>query len=294
MSNQNNINISPKNISGKCDLKCSYNFKYNESNTTAKNDGVMISLTYDNSSSPPVTYNGQKYTVTKIYITCPSIHKFNGTLAAGEIVVEHSPVNGGQNLCVAVPFVSSSESSTASNLITDIIESVANNAPSEGDSTNLNISGFTLQNIIPEKPFYNYADDNSRDWIVFGILFAIPLKNDTLITLSKVINPYPIATLGGGLYLNSSGPNTVSMGDGIYISCKPTGSSEEEVAVTYDKNTTSNDLDSVLDNPTAKIVFKILIGCILFVIVFILFNSIYSWITTGDVKMPTMSSNISK
>jgi hypothetical protein len=290
MSNQNNINISPKNISGKCDLKCSYNFKYSESNTTAKNDGVMISLTYDNTSNHPVSYNGQKYTVTKIYITCPSIHKFNGKLAAGEIIVDHSPVNGGQNLSVAVPLISSSESSTASNLITDIIESVGNNAPSEGDSTNLNITGFTLQNIIPEKPFYNYADDSGRDWIVFGILFAIPLNRNTLITLSKVTTPYHIPTLGGGLYLNSSGPNTVTMGDGIYISCKPTGSSEEEEAVTYDKNTTSNDLESIIDNPTVKTVFKIIIGCILFVILFLLFNSIYSWITTGNVQMPSIPS----
>ena len=27
-----NINISTKNITGKCDLKCSYQFKYEESN----------------------------------------------------------------------------------------------------------------------------------------------------------------------------------------------------------------------------------------------------------------------
>ena len=54
MSDQN-INISPENVAGKCDLKCSYAFKYSESNSTATNQGVQITITYDNSSVPPVT-----------------------------------------------------------------------------------------------------------------------------------------------------------------------------------------------------------------------------------------------
>ena len=288
MSNQKNINISPKNISGKCDLKCSYNFKYSESNTTAKNDGVMISLTYDNTSVPPVLYNNQKYNVSKIYITCPSIHTFHDSLAVGEIVIDHSPISGGNNLSVAIPIILSSESSTASNLITEIIQSVASNAPSEGNSTNLNITGFTLQSIVPKKPFFNYVDNNSNDWIIFGKLYAIPLNNNTLTTLSEVIKPYHIATLGDNLYFNSSGPNSVSIGEGIYISCQPTGSSDEETAVTYNKNSTSIDFDNMLNNPTTKIMFQIIIGCILFLIVFLAFNFVYTWITTGVTKLPTI------
>ena len=121
MSSQN-INISPKNISGKCDLKCAYNFTYPESNSTAKNNNVMITLTPDNSSEPPVTYNTEKYTVSNIYITCPSLHKFNDKKLDAEIFIQHVPVKGGQNLTVAIPIISSSESSTASNLITQIIQ----------------------------------------------------------------------------------------------------------------------------------------------------------------------------
>ena len=40
MSTQN-INIAPQNISGKCDLKCAYNFKYSESNSTARNKSLL-------------------------------------------------------------------------------------------------------------------------------------------------------------------------------------------------------------------------------------------------------------
>jgi hypothetical protein len=59
MSTQN-INISPSNVKGRCDLKCSYSFKYSESNSTAKNNGVVIDLTYDSTSTPPVNYNNGK------------------------------------------------------------------------------------------------------------------------------------------------------------------------------------------------------------------------------------------
>lgn len=152
MSNQN-INISRDNVQGKCDLKCSYNFKYTESNTTAKNEGVMISLTYDNSTVSPVMYNNQKYNVSKIQITCPSIHTFNGSTTDAEIIIEHTPVKGGPKLFVGIPIKSSSDSSTASNLITELVQSVATNAPAHGDSTNLNISGFTLENIVPKNHF---------------------------------------------------------------------------------------------------------------------------------------------
>jgi len=293
MSTQN-INISPQNVSGKCDLKCAYNFKYSESNTTARNDGVMISLTYDNSSVPPVLFNNQKYTVSKIMITCPSLHIFNGSKTAAEIIIEHTPVVGGQQLSVAMPISSSSESSTASNLITEIIQSVSTNSPSEGMSTNLNISGFTLENIVPKKQFYNYKDSYDNEWIVFGKLEAIPLSSNTLSTLGKIIKPYSLDMTGGPIFLNTSGPNSSSnkIGDGIYISCKPTGSSQEETAVEYSKETPSYDLSNLTSNPTFKTIIQIIIGCIIFIIVFVLISYAYSFITTGVVKLPSIPKNI--
>jgi carbonic anhydrase len=288
MSNQN-INISPKNIKGKCDLKCSYMFKYPESNSVATNNGVMISLTYDE-SKPSVIYNNQKYTVNNIYIVTPSIHNFNDTQAAGEIVIEHAPVSGGLNLSVAIPFKSSSESSNASNLITEIIQSVANNAPTEGETTNLNITNFTLQEIVPKKPFYSYTDDqNNTDWIVYGILEAIPLSSSIITTLGQIIKPYALSTTGSSLFINSRGPKGISLDDGIYISCQPTGSSTDETSVTYSTNPTSYNLSSLLDNPNALLIFQIIIGFIIFIAVFLLLNYGYSFLTSDAPKLPKFS-----
>lgn len=288
MSDQN-INISAKNITGKCDLKCSYSFKYSESNSTAKNGGVVIDITYDSRSVPPVVYNNEKYNVSKISITSPSLHTYNDNSMPGEIIVEHVPEKGGNHLKVCVPFTSSSESSKASDLITQVIEKVSTNAPSDGDSTNLNISNFNLQNIIPRKPFFAYSYGND-DFIVFGALDAIPLSSSTITTLQQIIQPYALLMPSAPLFYNSSGPiSGLQIGEGIYISCKPTGSSEEEIAVEYDKNTSSVDFSNIYKNPVFKVIILILIGCILFGIVFYGINSFYSYLLEDAPVIPKIS-----
>lgn len=284
-----NINISRKNVSGKCDLKCAYNFKYSQSNSTAKNNGVNINLTYDNTSVPPVLYNNNQYIVSNIIINCPSIHYFNGILLDAEITIEHTPVKGGPNLFVCVPIISSSESSQASILLNEIIESVATNAPVEGESTNLNLSDFNLTNIIPNKPFFSYTDDKKNDFIVFGNLDAIPLNSNSLTTLSQIIKPFPISTIGNSLFYNSSGPNSSgNIGGGIYISCSPTGDSDEEIPVDYSKNTTTYNFSNMLQSPIFKLIFQFIIGLLVTIIVFSIISYLYSFLTTGAAKLPTM------
>lgn len=284
MSTQN-INISATNVKGKCDKKCSYNFKYSESNSTAKNNGVLINLTYESASVPPVVYNNAKYVVENVTITSPSIHMFNGNSMPGEIIISHTPQNGGIPLKVCIPFTSSSESSSASQIITDIINKVATNAPSQGNSTNLNMS-FSLQDIVPRKPFFVYSGGKT-DWIVYGQLDAIPLSSTTISTLQQIIKAFPIPTPGGDLFYNSKGPiSGVQLGDGIYISCQPTGSSEEETAVEYDKNTTSFDFSNIFESPLFKYLIMIIIGCLLFIIIFYGLNTFYKYLVSDAQKFP--------
>jgi hypothetical protein len=206
----------------------------------------------------------------------------------GEIIVEHIPVKGGNNLNVCVPFISSSETSTASNLITQVIETVASNAPSEGDSTNLNISNFNLQSIIPRKPFFAYSTGN-YDYIVFGELDAIPLSSTTITTLQQIIKPFPLPMPSAPLFYNSKGPvSGLQIGDGLYISCQPTGSSDEETAVSYDKNSSNVDFSNVLDSPVFKLIIMIIVGCILFIIVFYGLSAFYNYLSQDTPKLPTL------
>ena len=284
-----NINITSKNINGSCDSKCAYSFSYPESNLTATNEGVMISLTVDGSREPPVTYNAQKYNVSKIMIVSPSIHTFDSSYSNAEIIIEHSPSKGGNLLSVAIPIVLSTETTEATNLISDIIQDVATNAPAQDESTNLNISGFSLQKIIPMKPFYSYTNDTTN-WIVFGNLYAIPLDSDILNTLGQIIKPFPVPTPGDNLFFNKIGPNNKVKSSGIYISCKPTGSSKEETPVEYAKNPSSYNLTGSINSPFFKMFFQVIIGCILFIFTFFIFNFLYSYVTTGKInaQMPTI------
>ena len=284
------INISPKNVYGKCDLKCIYNFKYKETNLTVKNNGINISMTCDNTNVPPVMYNEAKYTVSQIMIFSPSLHLFNENKVDAELIIEHIPETGGQNLFVCIPIIKSGDSTTASSLLTQVISGVATNAPAANETTTLNLSDFTLSKIVPKSPFFSYSgtyNNSTADFIVFGKNYAIPLSEKVLTALGSIIKPFPLPMIGDNLFFNAKGPNSSgSVGDGIYISCQPTGSSEEEIDITNTKNSTSFDMENIMDNSAFKLVIKIVVGCILFIIVFAGLAFAYGKLTDTPVKMP--------
>jgi len=283
------INISSKpDKFDKCDLKCAYNFTYSNSNSTAKNNGISISLTYDNSSVPPVVYDSQKYTVSKLNLYSPSLHLFDGKRVNAEFVIEHVPVAGGDKLYVCCPIVQSNNMSVASGLLTQIIQNVSSNAPSDGNSTNLNLSGFNLQDIVPFKPYYSYKSTTSGlsgDYLVFGKIDAISLDEATLQTLGKIITPFSINMVGGQLLYNSNGPNSSLSNQGIYISCQPTGSSEEQVDVVQAKNVAINDMSSMMNNQVIFIILQIIVGGLIFMAVYYGINYAFNYFTGVTAKV---------
>ena len=285
MTTNTSINISKDKVFGKCDLKCAYSFKYPETNITATNRDVMIVFTFDKSTESAVLYNQQKYSVEAMTLVSPSMHIFNGSPAKAELVIYHRPVLGGNQLATCIPISQSADSSTSSNLVTELIESVSNNAPAPGETTTINISNFTLNSIVPNQPFYSYTGKNDKtDYIVYDIVDAIGLSSEIITSLSQIIKPFPLPTPGDNLFYNKQGPNQSKVGDGIYISCNPTGSSEEKVDVTYSKNPSK--VDFSLDNPTVKIIIQVLVGCILFIIIFGGLAAAYSFLIDGKVTNP--------
>lgn len=264
------INISQQNIYGNCDLKCSYTFKYGETDLIATNNNVMISLTCDKSSVPPVKYNNNNYNVDKINIVSPSLHIFEGSKTSGEIMIEHSPERGGNNLVVCIPIINSGDNTIASNFLTQIINDVSLKAPQNGDTTTIIMSNnFSLNSFIPNKPYFNY-NYNTNDYIVFGSNYGIPLTSNTLNTLKKMIKPFPLNLFGNYLFYNAKGPNTTSneVGDGIYISCKPTDVTEEKMNIIVNKNTTSYDLQEIFKSQGFQTAFIVIVSCFLFIILF--------------------------
>jgi hypothetical protein len=296
MNDNQNINISQQNVAASCTSKCAYNFDYPESSLTAENHGYFISLSYDSGSTAPVTFNTKKYNVTAIYIFAPSVHLFNNQRAAGEFCIEHTPVAGGPNLTVCIPLTSSGNSS---NLVSQIIQTTAQNSPNDGETTNLNISGFTLNNIVPSKPYYYYNESGNTDYIVYDISNAIQISNSIINSLKQIIKPYPISTTGSELFYNSAGPNTVSsnkLEEGIYISCQPTGNSTDTTNVSYAKPSTNFDMENIWKNPTFQIFIEVLGACSIFIILFFAINFAYTKYISGGGGSPiaTLTKNISK
>lgn len=265
------MNISNKNLSGKCNLKCAYHFKYSESASIAKNDGILISLTYDNSSSE-VTYNSNKYKVDTIQIVSPSLHKFNGNFLEGELLINHVPTYGGNNLTVCIPITKTS--SNYSEELNTLLNELCLKIPNEKESTNVNID---LQTIVPIKPYYVYSKDSS-DYIVYGKIESLSVDPSNLSQLAKIISKNSIDITGKDLFYNSKGPTTgESLGDGIYISCQPTGTSNETTDVTYDKNTNNNDISENIKKfiNSNKTVFIVLLSVLAFVFFLFALNLIY-------------------
>lgn len=258
------MDISKQDISGVCDLKCAYNFDYLASDTVCTNNGTSIQLSYENGSSAPVLFNNLQYNVNTIYIYSPSVHTYNGATTNAECIIEHLPVLNGEMLYVCVPVTLSTQTTVAGNTLTDIITSVSNNAPSVNETTALN-STFNLSEFVPIKPFVNYSGTSGLNGqiIAFSLVDAIPLSSDTLTTLSKIIQPSTLTITGGSLFLNPNGPNSSTSADGIYISCKPTGNSEDQTEVSYKNANAINDFKNFFNSSLLK---GVLMGAIFLVI----------------------------
>ena len=259
------MNISPSNISGTCFNKCNYSFQYMKSHSTATNYGNYISLNYESVTSHPVEYNNLKYKVDSIQINSPSLHKFNGQSANGEIIISHSSDNTGKILNVCVPFSTNGISTKGSDILSNIIQSVGKYAPSIGENTSQGIQEFSLNDFVPMKPFFSYETDNT-DFVVFGIQTAFYINNDNLNSLqsllSQTTSPYPS---GPNLFFNEKGP--VPLGytgeNEIYIDCQPTNSSEENVTIESSKSETQFDLTNIFQNP----IFQFILYCLIFFLI---------------------------
>ena len=102
-ANQKSMDINKQSIYGKCNLTCSFSFKYENSNSTAKNNEFFIGVSYDKKTSPPVTFKYQPYNVSQIKVYSPSLHLYDGAKVPAEIIIEHDPAKGGSMLCVCIP-----------------------------------------------------------------------------------------------------------------------------------------------------------------------------------------------
>jgi hypothetical protein len=243
MTSNQIINISSATSYEECKNKCDLNFRYPISSCVATNGGFCIGINYDTTSVPPVVFNTIKYNVSNspsffsIELLTPSIHLFNGNYTDAELVIMHTSESGG-TLYICIPISSTGVISPATTTIQQIINSVSANAPNKSQKTTVNLPDFSLQKIVPSKPYYSFSFNNEgSNVVIYGIENAIGLDADTLkkmksfITSSTGVYTFGLVVGNPSIYKNSSGPNSNSDEDQIYIDCKPVNESEETTDV---------------------------------------------------------------
>jgi carbonic anhydrase len=266
------IDISLSKITGKCDYKCSFSFQYNNSSCIATNRGDYLSLSYDKSSSPPVLYNTSGYDVQEVRIYIPSLHSYNNSKTDGELIIVHTSKIGANPLLVCIPIKSNNTSSFSALFFKTIVDTVANSAPADGESTTVNIPKYNLTKLVPRKPFFSYSAtepyqpcSETVEYIVYApINGALDIMPDTLTKLQSIIksNPYNIKT-GPSLFFNEKGPSQGGEDSGeIYIDCQPVGASDENIDIITDTGTSFSYQDWS-KNP----LIKIFLGSLLFIII---------------------------
>jgi carbonic anhydrase len=268
------IDISMSKITGKCDLKCSYSFNYNNSSCVATNRGDYISISYDKSTAPPVLYNATGYDVQEIRLYTPSLHSYNDSKTDAELIIVHSSNTGARPLLVCIPIQSNNTSSDSALLFKTIVDTVANSAPADGESTTVNVNKFNLTYIVPKKPFFSYSAtepyqpcSTSVDYIVFSLLQgSLDIMSDTLAKLQSIIksNPYDVKK-GPNLFYNEKGPGSNSSNGEIYIDCQPVGESDETTQVVTDMGSGlyPETFKDWLKNPLVQL----LLGSLLFIFI---------------------------
>ena len=268
------IDIGRDNIAGKCDLKCEFSFHYNNSSCIATNRGDYISLAYDSSSSPPVTYNSASYDVKEVRIYSPSLHSFNGSKTDGEFIIIHNTSSGAKPLFVCIPVKSSNSGEESGKNLTTIVQTVASNAPAEDEKTTVQISRFNLNAFVPRKPFFSYTASEPYqpcsaalvEYIVYPTDSAIGVAERVLNALQKVIqvNSYDIKP-SPGLFYNQKGPSSGASSGEIYIDCQPVGESEEETIIVTDSGSYADSMtkEELMQNKY----FQMFLGCLIFLVI---------------------------
>lgn len=275
----NEINIAPQNVSGTCNYKCLYRVNYKAQSATITNYGNFLGISH-NSGNNECSFNGNELNTNSIKLEQPSSLNYNNEIVDAQLTMLSSSDKGVNNLNVSIPISTNGVGSKASTILSDIIQGVSKKAPSKGESTNSGMKEFSLNEFIPKDKFYSFTDKKTNtDYISFGLSNAIYISDEDLEMLQSIISKTGPATLSSkpDMYINNDGPvfGTGVSSDEIYIDCQPTNSSEQEVAVSYNKSI-NNDLVKMVKSEGFQITLLVIVSLILLYLLYKRFASIHS------------------
>lgn len=186
-----------------CREDCSYQYNYSaNSSVLVINKGDCLELKVDGKNK--VNFNG--YTIdleqseTKggaAKIFQPSLHLFDGVQVDGEIIITHSGSNN--TVLVCVPIIVRDGGGKSNNFFQQLLPHI-NLAEGNPDPQNVNVSKWSLNDIMPTGDFYFYNGDlpyypciknvqKRINVIVFGVKSAATINKSDYKLLQSLIEP---------------------------------------------------------------------------------------------------------
>ena len=171
----------------------------------------------------------------------PSLHKYNGNSADGELFIYHTNITGGSDLLVCIPISRSHGTQENATLQLEAIMSEMKNTGNRmGEQSTIKGLKFNLNDFIPKKGFYTYSAtlpyypcNGCITYIVYDKSDAsIYLSNSVLKDIKHIIektfvNVHKITDRIGYSYNKTGGVQHGANADDIYIDCSPTGDDGE-------------------------------------------------------------------
>lgn len=272
------INIVTQNTDAECTSKCQYSFNYPRT-------GIWVTKkeTYINFKPTKIAnigeaiYKEKDYIVKNMRLYKPSLHTYGGEKMDAELIIKHSNISGiGIDLMVCIPI---SKNGQFNSTLDDLIKNIGDYAPGNNSQVGLNRENFTLNDLVPYKPYYSYKGTlpytpctGNYHYVVFGKQDALGISVNTYNTLNNLIVDNDINISKSNeikVFYNKNGPskNKGEQGDDIYIECKPTGVSDNEVLVNMKE--TGGGVASVqnfLQSKAFSIIQAILVAFIVFAV----------------------------
>jgi carbonic anhydrase len=218
-----------------CTSTCNLTFVYNPSACVVKKNHDFLSIAYDKTNHYPVVFNQIEYRANEIHIYQPSLHTYNGTRAAAELLAFHSSQTGEQ-LIISIPIEIGGDGKQSSKIMNEIFQNLPT---SVGASKSIpNITNFNLGDIIPKAGFYTYTANHLINktgvytYVVYNKKDAITVASDSMKSLrdtqnrsSTAIQPKttPMTTKNTTYLYNKNGANNAGTDD-YYLQCDNTGS----------------------------------------------------------------------
>jgi len=287
------IDISIENVKGKCDLKCSFSYKYdNTSSAIAINRDKYLSLSFEKTERiSPVSFNNTKFFISEIRIYQPSLHSFRGSKKDAEIIIVHQSDNGDDiPLLLCIPISQANYNNSYS--FTSILDTISSNAPTQNNKTT--IKSFSVSDWLPPKstPFFTYqattpyppCTDSQVNFIVYDN--SIYISDSSMQKLKNIIKSNDIKIKTGiDFFINKNGANTStnSNDNEIYIDCQPTWISDETV---IKPNTSSNESKG-FSPETLNYLYLFFISSFLFAVFLFFYNFLFTKKNLSDENLLT-------